>query len=222
MNNGVRAFRETNYSAAAEYFTQALEFDPEVPNGRLYLGLSYFQQYVPGMQSPENARVADQAIEVLEGILEGEPMNATAIAALASIYQNQLDLERAHDYYILQTQATPDDAVAFYSVGSVNWWILSTPSVAEGLTDEDKMAYIEEAQEYLDRALELNPLHENAAVMKNLQYRQEALLIPDDTEDEELLARRDELIAMADEWFDRALEIREENAVRETQGLGAE
>jgi len=222
MNNGVRAFRESNYSAAAEYFQAALEYDPEVPNGRLYLGLSYFQQYIPGLTTPDNERVADQAIDVLNGILEEEPMNATAIAALASIYQNRLELQRAHEYYILQTKASPEDAVAYYSVGSLNWITLNNPQKSEELTNEDKLALIEEGQEFLDRALELDPYYENAAVYKNLLYRQEAALISDDTEDEAEIARREELTGLADEWFAKAMSIREENSQREAQGLAVE
>jgi tetratricopeptide (TPR) repeat protein len=216
MNNGVRAFRETNYSAAAEYFEQALSYDPTVPNGELYLGLSYSQMFIPGLTTPENERNAQRAIEVLEGLLEKEPMNATAIAALASIYQNTLELQRAREYYLLQTTASPDDAVGYYSVGSIDWYILS--SNVE-MPEEQRMELIEEGQEYLDKALGLDPSYVDAAVYKNLLYRQEADLIPEDSEDEEALARREELTAQADEWFDRAMTMREENAERDAQGL---
>jgi hypothetical protein len=220
MNNGVRAFRDTNYTAAAEYFEQALQYDPEVPNGELYLGLSYSQQFIPGLVTAENDRNAEQAIEVLEGLLQKEPMNATAIAALASIYQNTLELERARDYYLLQTEATPDDPVGYYSVGSINWFILNSLDIE--LEDADRIELIEEGQEYLDQALGLDPTYSDAAVYKNLLYRQEALLVPEDTEDEEEIARRDELNAQADEWFERAMTMREENAEREAQGLTVE
>jgi len=218
MNNGVRAFRETSYAAAAEYFQAALEFDPDVPNGELYLGMSYSQQFIPGLATPENDRFAELAIETFERVLEKEPLNATAIAAMASIYQETGELERAREYYVLQTQASPDDPVGFYSVGSINWYILN----AVEKTDEERMALIGEAQEHLDRALELDPTYVDAAVYKNLQYRQEAGLIPEDAEDEEQLARRGELIALADEWYDKALAMREENAARDAQGLAVE
>jgi tetratricopeptide (TPR) repeat protein len=221
MNNGVRAFSATNYASAAEYFQAALEYDPDVPNGELYLGLSYFQQFIPGLETPENQRFADQAIEVLEGILETEPLNPTAIAALASIYQNRLELERAREYYVLQTEARPDDPVAYYGIGSLNWIILNTPD-AEEMSVEEKAALIEEAQEYLDKALELDPLYENAAIYKNLQYREASYLIPEDTEDEELIARREELEALADEWYDRAMAMRGANAESAAQGAAVE
>ncbi len=78
---------------------------------------------------------------------------------------------------------------------------------------------IEEAHEYLDRALALDPTYDAAATYKNLQFREESYLIPEDTEDEVLIARREELTALADEWFERAMTMREENAEREAQGL---
>jgi tetratricopeptide (TPR) repeat protein len=216
MNNGVRAFRETNYPAAVEYFEAALGYDPEVPNGELYLGLSYSQQFIAGLETPENDRIARLAIETLDGVLVKEPLNSTAIAALASLYQESGDLERARDYYLLQTQASPDDPVGFYSVGSINWYIVNAPFIEK--TDEESMALIQESQEYLDRALDMDPTYVDAAVYKNLQYRQEAALISVDTEDEAEIARRDELEALADEWYERALAMREENAARAAQG----
>ena len=57
---------------------------------------------------------------------------------------------------------------------------------------------------------------------KNLLYRQAAELIPEDTEDEEALAQREELLAMADEWFNRALETRQRNAELAAAGLPVE
>lgn len=230
MNNGVRAFRETNYVAAAEYFEAALSYNPEVPNGELYLGLSYSQQFIPGLSTPENEANAERALEVLEGLLEKEPLNATAIAAIASIYQNTLELERAREFYVRQTQASPEDPVGYYSVGSINWYILNAIDLE--LDEPERLELIEEGQEYLDQALGLDPTYVDAAVYKNLLYRQEAeLLTPEEGEDvdeaaaEEALARQEELIAQADEWFNRAMTMREENAERaalEAQGISVD
>jgi tetratricopeptide (TPR) repeat protein len=220
MNKGVRAYTETNFEAAVDYFNEALSYDPDVPNGELYLALSYARQYTAGLETPENMRRAEQAVEALEQVLAKEPENATAIAAIAGIYQNTRQLQRAREYYVLQTEASPEDPVAFYSVGSINWWILADQEIE--LSDQERQALIDEGQEYLDKALAMDPESTDAMAMKNLLYRQAANLIPEDTEDPELIARREELIGMADEWYDRTLEVRAQIAERTQEGLGVE
>lgn len=220
MNKGVRAYTDTNFEAAVEYFNEALSYDPDVPNGELYLALSYARQFTAGLETPENMRHAEQAIEALEHVLEGDPNNATAIAAIAGIYQNTRQLQRAREFYVRQTEADPENPVAFYSVGSINWWILADEQVQ--ISDEERQALIDEGQEYLDKALDMDPENTDAMAMKNLLYRQAANLIPEDTEDPELIARREELIGMADEWYDKTLEVRAEIAERTQQGLGVE
>ena len=50
---------------------------------------------------------------------------------------------------------------------------------------------------------------------KNLLYRESAALIPEDSEDEESLAGRNQLLSMADLWFNRAMETRRLLAERE-------
>lgn len=220
MNKGVRAYTDTNFDAAVEHFTEALSYDPDVPNGELYLALSYAQQFTAGLETPENMRFAEQAVEALEQVLAKEPGNATAIAAIAGIYQNTRQFQRAREYYVLQTEADPDSPVAFYSVGSINWWILADELIE--LADEERQALIDEGQEYLDKALDMDPENTDAMAMKNLLYRQAAQLVPEDTEDPELIAQREELIGMADEWYDRTLEVRAQIAERTQQGLGVE
>jgi tetratricopeptide (TPR) repeat protein len=246
LNNGVRAFRETNYAAAVDFFQQALELDPEVPNAELYLALAYSQQFIPGAFGEENERFAAQAIETFESVLAKEPNNATALAGLATIYQNTNRLDDAREAYVRRAEAAMDDPEAHYAIGSINWHIVTerAPALA-GLADpaapapanapttpeeaaaqeaaaaaerEELAGLIEEGQQHLDRALELNPNYEDAMTFKNLLYRQSAELIPPEAESAD--ERKAELVAMADEWFDRALETRQRNAERAAAGLG--
>ena len=217
VNKGVRSFGATNYEEAVEYFQLAVQFDPELTNAELYLGMAYLQQFIPNAVGEENRRHADMAIQTFQSVLEKEPENTTAIAGLASIYQNMNRLGLARENYLRQTEIVPDDPVAHYSVGSLNWMIVFDKTIEE--TPEELAALIEEGQQHLDRALELRDNYEDAMSYKNLLYRQAAELIPEDSEDEEALARREDLIAMADEWFDRALETRQRNAELAAAGL---
>ena len=238
MNKGVQAYSASNYTAAVDYFSTAMELDPEVPNAELYLALSYAGQVIANFSTPENNALADQAIATYESVLEKEPINTTAIAGLAAIYQGQDDLEGAREYYLLQAEISPENPVAHYSVGSINWNVVGNlapelvygPEAALPLTAEQEalseeelaaeqaaqrdeiMALIEEGQQALDLALELDPNYEDSMTFKNLLYRMSAGLIPEDTEDEEALARRQQLFAQADDWYEQALETRDRNA----------
>jgi tetratricopeptide (TPR) repeat protein len=242
LNKGVRAFRESNYQTAVDYFKTALDLDPELLNAELYLGTAYSQQFIPGALSEENRLNAQLAVETFESVLDKDPNNSSAIAGLASIYQNTGDLDRAREYYVRQVGLSPDDPVAHYSVGSINWYIVTdrAPQLAglddlvdeeedEGTTAEEAQAVrdeltalIEEGQQHLDRALALRDTYEDAMSYKNLLYRQAAELIPEDTEDEDALAQREQLIAQADDWFDRALATRARNAELAAAGLPVE
>ena len=210
LNKGVRAYGESDYQGATAFFEEATQLDPELTNAELYLGMAYLQQFVPG---------ADLAIETFQSVLQKDPTNTTAIAGLASVYQNTNRLDLARESYLRQAEISPEDPVAHYSVGSVNWLLIFSGSVVD---PEEVTSLIEEGQMHLDRALELRETYEDAMSYKNLLYRQAAELIPEDTEDEEALARREELVATADEWFDRALETRQRNAELAAAGLPVE
>ena len=245
LNKGVRAYGESDYQGAVEFFQEATSLDPELINAELYLGMAYLQQFIPGAVGPENEQFAEMAVDTFQSVLQKEPNNSTAVAGMASIYQNTNRLDLARESYLRQADISPDDPVAHYSIGSVNWLIafteiprLKVAMVAEDGESDDAedigeavdvaamtqeiSSLIEEGQSHLDTALTLRENYEDAMSYKNLLYRQSAELIPEDSEDEQALARREELIAMADEWFDRALETRQRNAELAAQGLSVE
>ena len=217
LNQGVRAYRDTNYPVAVEHFSAALEQDPELLQAELYLGMAYLMQYIPELATEENERNAANAISTFESVLARDPENTTAIAGLASLYQNTGDFDRARDAYKRQAEISQDDPVPYYGVGSLAWVTVRDPSA--DLSLEEREAVIAEGHEYLDQAIALDEYYEAALIYKNLLLREEAGLIPADTEDEEELARREELIALADEWFDKATEARQVVAEREAQGF---
>jgi tetratricopeptide (TPR) repeat protein len=238
LNKGVQAYSNSNYTDAVDYFSEALRSDPEVPNAELYLALSYAGQFIPNFQTPENEAMAELAIATYQSVLEKDPRSTTAIAGLAAIFQGQDDLEGAREYYLLQAEISPEDPVAHYSVGSIDWNVVGNiapelvygPDAAlpltaeqEAMSDEELaavmaiqrteiMALIEEGQQSLDRSLELNPDYEDAMTFKNLLYRMSGNMISVDSEDEEEIARQAELFAEADDWFNRSMETRARNA----------
>jgi tetratricopeptide (TPR) repeat protein len=203
LNKGVRAFRDSKYEVAVNYFKEAIRLDPSLTNAELYLATAYSQQFIPGAQSEENQRNAELAIETFEKVLQRDAGNVNAIAGLASIYQNTSQFEKAREFYIQQAELDPQNPTPFYAVGTVNWTMVFNK--VNPLPPEEQLKLIEEGFQYLDKALTLNPDYEDAMTYKNLLYRLKA----DRAANEE---EKQKLIALADEWFNKALETRKRNA----------
>src|SRR3982074_3219816 len=66
LNKGVTSFKNGQSDAAIEYFKQAKETDPELPNARLYLATAYTSLYIPGAPSQENLARGHQAGAALQ------------------------------------------------------------------------------------------------------------------------------------------------------------
>ena len=208
LNKGVRAFKEARYEDAVAYFRQAMEFDPELTSAELYLATAYSQQFVPGAMSEENYQHAENAIVTFQTVLERESNNISAIAGLASIYQNTDRVSVAREYYLQHAELEPENAQANYSVGSVNWILAFDKN--NPMPPDEREQLISQGQEHLDKALELDEDYENAMSYKNLLYRSQAEMVEDEVEKERLLAE-------ADRWFNAALDARKRNA--EQQGV---
>jgi len=207
LNKGVRAFRESHYENAVNYFKQAVELDPDLTTAEIYLATAYSQQYIPGGRSEDNDKNAKLAIQTFEDVLKRDPNNVNAIAGLASMYQSlgQTDttqFQKAHDYYMKYAQLDSSNPVPYYAIGSVDWIMVYNKN--NPLPDEEKTRFIDEGLANLDKALALNPDYEDAMTYKNILYRKKADLSRDD--------EKKQLIAQADEWLNKALETRKKNA----------
>ena len=199
LNRGVKAFTDARYENAVDYFKEAMKLDPDLTVAEIYLATAYSQMFIPNAGSEENQKNADLAIETFQNVLKKDPNNVNGIAGLAYLYQNTGDLQKAHDYYVKNTELEPANAVPFYAVGSVNWIVVYNKNNPP--PEEEKARLIEEGLTYLDKALAINPNYEDAMSYKNLLYRQKAEITKEE-------AAKTQLLAQADEWFNKALETR--------------
>ncbi len=202
LNQGLRAFSDARYEAATAYFQQAFTLDPSLTDAELNLANTYGARFIAGSQTKENRGFADKAIESFQDVLKKEPNNFTAIAGLATIYQETNESRKAREYYLKAEQVEPLKPAPFYGVGALDWIIVYNKRTAP--SPEEKAELIEEGLHHLDIALTISPDYADAMTFTNLLLREKAMLASDPGE-------KTRLVAEADRWFNKALEIRRKN-----------
>jgi tetratricopeptide (TPR) repeat protein len=70
---GVSAYKQAKYEEAIAHFRQAVLLDATFASAHLHLASAYAQQYIPGVDTPENNQMGQQAIVQFEQVLGLEP-----------------------------------------------------------------------------------------------------------------------------------------------------
>src|SRR6516225_8593579 len=218
LNQGVRAFQSAQYPEAVEHFKTAVELDPAFPTARLYLATAYFQQYIPGAESPENTQMAKAAYDQFMKVLDQDNRNTVAMASVASLYLYQKKWDDAQQWYEKLVAVDPKNADAYYSLGFIAWskWYpaYGAARAALGMKQEDpgpikdKKVKAELKEKFgpviegginnLNKALEVNPEYDDAMAYLNLLIRERADLMDNKEE-------YDQQIKIANGWVDKAL-----------------
>ena len=194
LNRGVTAFSAKRHDEAVEHFKVAVEKDPDLIAGLLYLATTYRAQFVPQATSMENLEKARLAIETFEIViskaLEDKIAQATAMANLAGIYSSMGEYETAKEWYRSRIVVDPDSADPLYGIGTINWQLAydetgMTGENVENLEEERVVeinTLVDEGVDVLKRALELDPGYADAMQYLNLLYREKAKLTGDEEE----------------------------------------
>src|SRR5208337_2246290 len=224
LNKGVQAYKNAKYENAIEHFKNAVALDPSLINARLYLATAYAQQYIPGAESPENNRFAEQAIDVFKQVLDLHPpaeQQVHSLKGIASLYFNMKKFDLAKQYYQKVADLDPNDPETYYSIAVIDWTQAYTPRLEAraklGLkpTDEIKdkktcadllkaikatnQAAVEDGIAKLQKSIELRPDYDDAMAYLNLMYRERADLECDNPD-----ARKADLKS-ADDWVDKTM-----------------
>jgi TonB family protein len=221
LNQGVQSFRAAHYAEAVQSFQRAVAFDPSSSTARLYLATAYFQQFIPGADTPGNAQNAARAQDGFVQVLALDPQNKVALASLASLNLSQKRWDDAGDWYERLIAADSRNADAYYSLGFIAWseWYsayqqartrlgmrqdapgpIPDPVVRQDLSTRFG-PLLEAGILNLQKALELNPRYDDAMAYMNLLIRERADLrdTPEDW-------RRD--TAEANQWIQKALDTK--------------
>ena len=233
LNQGVRAFQSAQYPEAVEHFKTAVELDPAFPTARLYLATAYFQQYIPGAESPENTQMAKAAYDQFMKVLDQDTRNTVAMASVASLYLYQKKWDDAQQWYEKLVAVDPNNADSYYSLGFIAWskWYpaYGTARVELGMKQDDPgpikdkkvkqelktkwLPTINAGLQALDKTLQINPEYEDAMSYENLLIRERADLL--DSKEE-----YDAAIKVANDWVQKALETKKIKADRKEKKSG--
>jgi tetratricopeptide (TPR) repeat protein len=203
----------------------------------MYLATAYAQQYVPGVETPENLRNAQLAIDQYKQVLTSDPNNVTSLKGIAFLYMQQKKFDEAREYYKKAINADPNDPETYYSVGVIDWSQTYKDAAdvksKEGLKVEDELKgkgsqkicdqlkskdgeIVDEGMKMLQTAIDKRQDYDDAMAYMNLLYRRKANDMTCDNAE-----TRAEYVKTANEWSDKAMAARKkkaEEASKKTSG----
>ncbi len=231
LNKGVQSYKNAKYEEAIEHFKNSVELDPSLTNARLYLATAYAQQYIPGADSPDNNRYAEEAIDQFQQVLKTNPpkeQQVHSLKGIASLYFNMKKFDQSREYYQKVAELDPNDPETYYSIAVIDWSQTYAPRMEAraklGMkpTDEPKdkkvcadllktikeknTPLVQDGIQKLQKSIELRPDYDDAMAYLNLMYREQADLDCDNPD-----ARKADL-KQADDWVDKTMATKKAKA----------
>jgi len=134
LNKGVKSYKDNHYEQAIDHFQKAVNLDPALINARMYLATAYVSQYIPGVDSPDNLRTAQQAIDEYQKVIDANPsrdQKVNSAKGIAYLYLNEKKWDDAKKYYRMASELDPNDPEPYYSVGVIDWTACFQPRMEE-------------------------------------------------------------------------------------------
>jgi tetratricopeptide (TPR) repeat protein len=224
---GVSAYKQAKYEEAIGHFRQAALLDPAFVPAHLHLASAYTYKYIPGVDTPENNQMGQQAIAQFEQVLALNPACDQQVAALkgiAYLYLNMKQFERAKEYDRKILEIDPDDPETYYAIGVIDWTESyqlrmeqraklnlkpAEPLIGAGecwnvrAENEDR---VKDGIEMLTKAISIRQTYDDAMAYMNLMYRERA-----DIQCGDLRAYHAD-IRTADQWVDVTIATKKEKA----------
>jgi tetratricopeptide (TPR) repeat protein len=147
MNQGVQAYKNNKYADAVKHFKQAVQLDPTNRNAQLYLAMSYFIQWVPGVESPDNQKMYTAAKQEFNNVLQEDPKDSLALASMAALAFNSAQgagtnmdqkmafLQDAARWNEKRIEVDPKDAEPYYYLGVIAWTKAFAPIQTERVNE---------------------------------------------------------------------------------------
>jgi len=235
LNKGVDAFKSAHYEEAIGHFQRAAELDPNLPVAKTYLAKALEQNVVPGMDTPDNLKTANQAIDLFKQVLAKDPQDINSMKEIAGIYLSVKNLSEAEAWQKKILAIKPDDADAAYTIGVIDWTEAHENTLkalqSAGLNDDgegnlkapkkvmeplakENGPLVAEGLDYLHQAVKDRPNYDDAMAYLNLIYRRKADV------DFGHPAEVKEDLAEAEKWRTDAMGTRRANEAKKNAGPG--
>jgi tetratricopeptide (TPR) repeat protein len=235
LNKGVDAYKGAHYEEAIGHFQKATELDPSLPMAKSYLATALAQNVVPGLDTPDNLKTAQQAISMFQDVLVKDPHDVNSMKQIAGIEFSIKKLDDAKGWQKKVLAEDPKDPEAAYTVGVIDWMVahqnalsvlgpaginddgagnVKAPKQIMGTLREKNGPLVEEALQYLNQAVQNRPNYDDAMAYLNLIYRRKA-----DVDYGDAAAVKAD-VAAAEEWRTKAMGTRKANEEKKNQGPG--
>jgi tetratricopeptide (TPR) repeat protein len=235
LNKGVEAYKSAHYEEAIGHFQKATELDPSLPMAKSYLATALAQNVVPGLDTAENMKTANQAIGMFQEVLNKDPKDVNSLKQIAGIYFSVKKFDDAKAYQKKVLDVDPKDPEAAYTVGVIDWTLAHENAlkalVPAGLNDdgegnvkapkkimdtlkEQNGPLVDEGLQYLNQAMANRANYDEAMSYINLIYRRKADVDYGNAD----AVKAD--VAAAKDWSSKAMGTRKENEAKKDKGPG--
>lgn len=226
LNLGVDSYKTAHYDEAITHFRRALELNPKSHVAKIYLATALAQNVMPGLDTPDNLKIAQEAIDIFLQVLESDPHDVNSMKQVAGICYQIKKLDNAKAWQKNVLDQNPNDPEAAYTIGVIDWEqahqnklkalgaagfvndgqgnVEAPGRVMEQLISQNK-ALVDEGLKYLTMAINNRANYDEAMAYLNLMYRNKADVDygnPDAVKAD---------IAAADGWTIKAMETRKKN-----------
>src|SRR3984957_20226831 len=127
---GVQAYKNAKFEEAIDHFQNAERLDPTLENAPLYLARAYVQEGVPDGNPPENTKNAQLPVDAYQKVLAKDPNDLTALRGIAAVYLHTGKTDEAHNWHRKVTPVVPNDPVAHYTIGVIDWRVAYRNAIA--------------------------------------------------------------------------------------------
>jgi len=235
LNKGVEAYKSQRYEEAIGHFQKATQLDPTLPMAKSYLATALAQNVVPGLDTPDNLKTAQQAISIFQEVLDKDPNDVNSLKQIAGIYFSIKKFDEAKAWQKKVLAVDPKDAEAAYTVGVIDWTLAhenalkallpaginddgegnvkAPKKVLQTLKDESS-PLIDEGLQYLNQAIADRSNYDDAMTYLNLMYRRKADI---DFADPNAVKAD---VAAAKDWTAKAMGTRKANEEKKNKGPG--
>jgi tetratricopeptide (TPR) repeat protein len=235
LNKGVDAYKSARYEEAIGHFQKATQLDPSLPMAKTYLATALAQNVVPGLDTPDNLKTAQQAVSIFEEVLAKDPADVNSMKQIAGIYFSIKKFDEAKSWQKKVLAVDPKDPEAAYTVGAIDWTLahentlkalapaginddgegnVKAPKKVMEAIQQQNASLVEEGLQYLNQAVANRPNYDEAMVYLNLMYRRKA-----DVDYGNASAVSSD-IASAKEFTTKALGTRKANEEKKNAGPG--